>query len=61
MPVISMFYDLIMSMYYLDTKQHALPHIHLNMAKGKLFIKYPMAPFRRLHPQKQRKTGFNMD
>ncbi len=29
MPVISMFYGLIVSMYYLDTKQHALPHIHL--------------------------------
>ena len=28
MPVISMFYGLIVSMYYLDTKQHKLPHIH---------------------------------
>jgi hypothetical protein len=29
MPVISMFYGLIVSMYYLDTKQHKLPHIHV--------------------------------
>jgi hypothetical protein len=29
MPVISMFYGLIVSMYYLDTKQHNLPHIHV--------------------------------
>lgn len=29
MPVISMFYGLIVSMYYLDTKQHKLPHIHI--------------------------------
>lgn len=29
MPVISMFYGLIISMYYLDTKQHKLPHIHV--------------------------------
>jgi hypothetical protein len=29
MPVISMFYGLIISMYYLDTKQHKLPHIHI--------------------------------
>jgi hypothetical protein len=29
MPVISMFYGLIVSMYYLDTKQHHLPHIHI--------------------------------
>lgn len=29
MPVISMFYGLIVSMYYLDNKQHKLPHIHV--------------------------------
>ncbi len=29
MPVISMFYGLLVSMYYLDTKQHKLPHIHV--------------------------------
>ncbi len=29
MPVISMFYGLIVSMYYLDTKHHNLPHIHV--------------------------------
>jgi hypothetical protein len=29
MPVISMFYGLIVSMYYLDTKQHSYPHIHV--------------------------------
>jgi hypothetical protein len=29
MPVLSLFYGLIISMYYLDTKQHNLPHIHV--------------------------------
>lgn len=29
MPVISMFYGLLVAMYYLDTKQHHLPHIHV--------------------------------
>ena len=29
MPIISMFYGLLISMYYLDTKQHHLPHIHV--------------------------------
>jgi hypothetical protein len=29
MPVVSMFYGLIIAMYYLDTKQHKLPHIHV--------------------------------
>ncbi len=28
MPVISMFYGLIVSLYYFDNKQHKLPHIH---------------------------------
>jgi hypothetical protein len=29
MPVISMFYGLIIAMYYFDNKQHYLPHIHV--------------------------------
>ncbi len=29
MPVVSLFYGIIISMYYLDTKQHHLPHIHV--------------------------------
>ena len=29
MPVISMFYGLIVTMYYLDTKQHKFSHIHV--------------------------------
>jgi hypothetical protein len=27
--IISMFYGIIISMYYLDNKQHSLPHIHV--------------------------------
>jgi hypothetical protein len=29
MAIISMFYGIIISMYYLDNKQHYLPHIHM--------------------------------
>jgi len=29
MPVISMFYGIIIQMYFFDTKQHHLPHIHI--------------------------------
>ena len=29
MPVLSVFYGLIVSMYYLDSKQHKLQHIHV--------------------------------
>ena len=28
MPVISMFYGVIVLMYFFDNKQHKLPHIH---------------------------------
>jgi len=28
MPAISMFYGIIVYMYYYDNKQHKLPHIH---------------------------------
>jgi len=29
MPVISMFYGIIVSMYFMDNRQHKLPHIHV--------------------------------
>ena len=33
MSVICMFYGLIVSMYYLDNKQHHLPHIHVRFGE----------------------------
>lgn len=33
MPVISMFYGIIISLYFLDNKQHNLPHIHARYAE----------------------------
>jgi len=41
MPVISMFYGLIVSMYYLDTKQHNYPHIHVKYAELEAIYKIP--------------------
>jgi len=41
MPVISMFYGLIVSMYYLDTKQHKLPHIHVRYGEMEAVYKIP--------------------
>jgi hypothetical protein len=29
MPIVSMFYGLIVSMYFIDNKRHKLPHIHV--------------------------------
>lgn len=29
MPVLSMFYGIIVSMYFMDNKRHHLPHIHV--------------------------------
>lgn len=33
MPVISVFYGLIVSMYYLDSERHHIPHIHVNFGE----------------------------
>jgi hypothetical protein len=41
MPVISMFYGLIVTMYYLDTKQHKLPHIHVKYGEKEAVYQIP--------------------
>jgi hypothetical protein len=41
MPVISMFYGLIVTMYYLDTKQHKLPHIHVKYGEMEAVYQIP--------------------
>ena len=33
MPTISMFYGIIIYMYYFDNKKHKLPHIHVHYAE----------------------------
>ena len=41
MPVISKFYGLIISMYYLDIKQHKLPHIHVKYGEIEAVYEIP--------------------
>lgn len=41
MPVISMFYGIVFIMYYYDTKQHNLPHIHVEYAGSSAVISIP--------------------
>ena len=41
MPVISMFYGIIIAMYYLDTKQHNLPHIHVKYQEFEAVFSIP--------------------
>ena len=41
MPVISMFYGIIISMYYFDNKQHSLPHIHAKFQDDEAVIRIP--------------------
>ena len=41
MPVIAMFYGLIVSMYYLDTKQHNHPHIHVKYGELEAIYQIP--------------------
>ncbi len=41
MPIISMFYGIIVYMYALDTKQHHLPHIHVEYQGKEAVISIP--------------------
>jgi hypothetical protein len=41
MPVISMFYGIIVMMYYLDNKKHKLPHIHVKYNDLEAVFKIP--------------------
>lgn len=45
MPVISRFYGLIVSMYYLDTRQHKLPHIHVKYGEKEAIYEIPTGKF----------------
>jgi hypothetical protein len=41
MPVISLFYGIIISMYYLDNKRHNKPHIHAKYQGDEAVIEIP--------------------
>ena len=41
MPVISMFYGVIILMYYFDNRQHQSPHIHVKYAEEEAVIRIP--------------------
>ena len=41
MPVISMFYGIIVSLYYLDNKRHSKPHIHVKYQEHEVILSIP--------------------
>ena len=41
MPVISMFYGVIVLMYYFDNRQHHLPHIHVQYGDEEVILSIP--------------------
>ncbi|MDP8243656.1 MAG: DUF4160 domain-containing protein [Candidatus Hinthialibacter antarcticus] len=41
MPVISMFYGLIIRMYYFDNQKHKSPHIHVQYGEQQVVIRIP--------------------
>jgi hypothetical protein len=41
MPVISMFYGIIVSMYFLDNKRHKMPHIHVKYQDSEAVLSIP--------------------
>ncbi|HEV7643492.1 MAG TPA: DUF4160 domain-containing protein [Pyrinomonadaceae bacterium] len=41
MPVISMFYGVIVLMYYFDNRKHQLPHVHVQYSDEEAVISIP--------------------
>lgn len=41
MPVISMFYGIIIRMFYFDNKEHKTPHIHIEFAEFNAVVEIP--------------------
>lgn len=41
MPVISMFYGIIVSLYFVDNKQHKKPHVHVKYQDDEAVISIP--------------------
>ena len=41
MPAISMFYGIIIYMYFMDNKQHKLPHIHVKYQEYEVIVEIP--------------------
>ena len=41
MPTISMFYGIIIRMYYFDNQQHNMPHIHVHFQNDAAIIEIP--------------------
>ena len=41
MPAISMFYGLIVYMYFMNNKQHKLPHIHVKYQEHEVIVAIP--------------------
>ena len=41
MPVISMFYGIIVRMFFFDNKEHKMPHIHIEYAEFKAVLEIP--------------------
>ena len=56
MPTLSMFYGIVIMMYYFDNKQHHLPHIHVRYAEFEaVFSIINSEMIEGKLPQKQRK------
>jgi hypothetical protein len=49
MPVISMFYGIIVLMYYFDNRRHQQPHIHVQYSDEEAVISIPMAKSLKAH------------
>jgi len=61
MPVISMFYGIIVSMYFVDNRQHKAPHIHVRIKGMKPSIHSRRGIAGRFRSPGQGAAGTSMD
>jgi hypothetical protein len=62
MPILAMFYGIIIRMFYKDNKEHFLPHIHVEYAEHKIVISIPDGEVLTWSlPKAQLKFSFGMD
>jgi hypothetical protein len=61
MPAISMFYGIIIYMYFMDNKQHNTPHIHVKYQEHEVIVAIPRQRVGRQHSKCKNETSASLD
>ena len=61
MPAISMFYGVIIYLYFKDNKKHKLPHIHVKYQEFEVIVSIPDGYTGRKHSKIKNETSSSLD